>query len=193
MSIIGYEIKKRTELPIGIQILAGANIASMAAAHAAGLDFIRAEGFVFGHLADEGFMQSDAGYLLRYRKKIGADDILVLTDIKKKHSSHSITNDISIEQTAEAAEFFMSDGIVITGASTGSQADLEEIKSVRKMTKLPIIVGSGININNIDDYYKYCDSFIVGSYFKRKGSWKYGVDKTKVKNFMNMIRNLRKN
>ena len=37
-----------------IQVLAGANKGALAVALAAELDFIRAEGFVFGHVADEG-------------------------------------------------------------------------------------------------------------------------------------------
>jgi len=45
-------------------------------------------------------MNSDAGKLLRYRKQIGADHVLVFTDIKKKHSSHSITDDVDIVDTA---------------------------------------------------------------------------------------------
>ena len=49
------------------------------------LDFIRAEGYVFSHVADEGWMDSCAGELLRYRKFINAENVLVLTDIKKKH------------------------------------------------------------------------------------------------------------
>lgn len=51
----------------------------------AGLDFIRAEGFVFSHVADEGLLDACAGDLLRYRKNIGADRVLIFTDIKKKH------------------------------------------------------------------------------------------------------------
>lgn len=49
------------------------------------MDFIRAEGFVFSHVADEGFMNSDAGELLRYRKMIDAENVAIFTDIKKKH------------------------------------------------------------------------------------------------------------
>ncbi len=33
-----------------------------------GLDFIRAEGFVFSHVADEGLLNACAGELLRYRR-----------------------------------------------------------------------------------------------------------------------------
>ena len=49
------------------------------------LEFIRAEGFVFSHIADEGLMNACAGDLMRYRHSIGADNVLVLADIKKKH------------------------------------------------------------------------------------------------------------
>ena len=50
MTAIGSEVKAECQLPVGIQILAGANIEAMAVAHAAGLDFIRAEGYAFATL-----------------------------------------------------------------------------------------------------------------------------------------------
>src|SRR5690349_24847003 len=43
MTAIAIEIRRACELPLGIQILAGANLEAMAVAHAAGLGFIRAE------------------------------------------------------------------------------------------------------------------------------------------------------
>ena len=104
MSIVAYQIKKESNLPCGIQVLAAANKSALAIAKSANLDFIRAEGFVFGHLADEGYIDANAGELLRYRKQINADHIAVFTDIKKKHSSHAITTDIDIVATAKAAE-----------------------------------------------------------------------------------------
>ena len=71
-------------------------------------DFIRLESFVFGHIGDEGFTQSNAAETLRYRRQIGADNVKILTDIKKKHSSHAITADVNIVDTAIAADFFLS-------------------------------------------------------------------------------------
>ena len=44
-------MKSECGLPVGIQILAGANVEAMAVAHAAGLDFIRAEGYAYAHVA----------------------------------------------------------------------------------------------------------------------------------------------
>ena len=83
MTAIESEVKTESALPVGIQILAGANIEAMAVAHAANLDFIRAEGFAYAHVADEGFIQSSAAKLLRYRRMIGATRVQVWTDIKK--------------------------------------------------------------------------------------------------------------
>lgn len=57
----------------------------MAVAQASNFQFIRAEGFVFSHIADEGFTDACAGPLLRYRKRINAENVLVLADVKKKH------------------------------------------------------------------------------------------------------------
>lgn len=65
--------------------MAAANEEAIAVAQATGFQFIRAEGFVFGHVADEGYIDACAGKLLRYRKSINADNIYIFTDIKKKH------------------------------------------------------------------------------------------------------------
>ena len=37
-------------------------------------------------------------------------------------SSHAITNDVSLAETAKAAEFFMADGVIVTGQATGDPA-----------------------------------------------------------------------
>ena len=68
-----------------LKVLAGGNKEALAIAYSSGLDFIRCEGFVFGHVADEGYMDSCAGSLMRYRKNLEAENIQIYCDIKKKH------------------------------------------------------------------------------------------------------------
>jgi membrane complex biogenesis BtpA family protein len=192
MCLIAEKIKSETGLPIGMQILAGANKAALAAANSAGIDFIRAEGFVFGHVADEGIFESDAGEIMRYRKMIGADNIQVFTDIKKKHSSHAITEDVSIVETAKAAEFFISDGVIVTGNATGEEANLVDIVNIKKNVNIPVLIGSGITMENIEKYYNFADGFIVGSYFKREGFWANEIEEERVIGLMNKFRELGK-
>ena len=167
-----------------MQILAGANLEAMAVAHAAGLDFIRAEGFAFAHVADEGLIQSSAAKLLRYRKQIGAERVQVWADVKKKHSSHAITADIDIGATAEAVEFMRGDAVIVTGSVTGDPPRAEDIVEVKQHCRLPVYLGSGVTAENLATFYETADGFIVGSHFKKDGHWKNVVDAKRVKRFM---------
>nr|WP_321406071.1 BtpA/SgcQ family protein [uncultured Carboxylicivirga sp.] len=191
MAVIANEIRRNINIPIGIQILAGANKQALAVAHANDLDFIRTEGFVFSHVADEGLMNSCAGELLRYRKLIGAEKIKIFTDIKKKHSSHAITSAVSLLETAKAAEFFLSDGIIITGNSTGEAVEPADLAGLKSALKSPILIGSGITADNIETYWHQADVFIIGSHFKEDGMWTNDVDIERVKTFMSKVKNLR--
>lgn len=184
MTRVGTAVKAASGLPCGIQILAGANREAVAVAHAAGLDFVRAEGFVFAHVADEGIIESSAAELLRYRREIGADGVQVLADIKKKHSSHSITADTDITETAKAAEFFLADGLIVTGGATGEEADLTELAEVRAATDLPVCVGSGVTASNATRYSEHADALIVGSDFKVDGCWENAVCPERLGQFM---------
>ncbi|XP_025422249.1 uncharacterized protein F13E9.13, mitochondrial [Sipha flava] len=173
-------------IPCGLQILAAANEEAIAVAQASDFQFIRAEGFVFGHIADEGYIDACAGKLLRYRKSIDAQNISVFTDIKKKHSSHAITQDVSLIETAKAATFFLTDGIIITGAATGQPAEPQEVNDVKKSVSVPVLVGSGVTLNNVHEY-KGVDGFIIGSYFKRHGKWQNELDEPIILEFMQCI------
>ncbi len=180
LAVIGYSVRRASGLPLGIQVLAAANQTALAVAHACGACFVRVEGFVFAHVADEGLIESSAGELLRYRRMIGADDIRVFADIKKKHSAHAITADVDLVETARAAEFFLADGVIVTGVSTGQPADPGEVQSVAQAVKLSTLVGSGITAENIGAYDE-ADAFIVGSSVKRDGLWSGTLDDARVR------------
>ncbi|NQT61723.1 MAG: BtpA/SgcQ family protein [Candidatus Marinimicrobia bacterium] len=184
------DVRAVTDLPLGLQILAGANQAALSVAQASELQFIRAEGFVFGHMADEGLLQSDAGELLRFRKRIGAEEILIFTDIKKKHSSHAMTSDVSLEDTVEAAKFFLSDGVIITGTHTGKPVNQQELGSIYASANLPVLVGSGVTPKGLSEIFDTADAFIVGSYFKQGGNWKNDPDPQRIDALINARKSL---
>jgi hypothetical protein len=171
MAVALAAVRDAVDCPLGVQVLAGANREALAAALASGAQFIRAEGFVFAHVADEGIIASDAGELLRYRKAIGAESIAVFADIKKKHSSHAITSDVDLAETAHAAEFFGADGVVVTGVATGSPTNADDLRSARHGTRLPILVGSGVTPESLGCLWELADAFIVGSSLKAGGEW----------------------
>ncbi len=174
-------------LPIGLQVLAGANRDALAIAYACGLDFIRVESFVFGHLADEGWMDSDAGSLLRYRRQIGANMVGIWADVQKKHASHAVTADLSLKDWAREAEFAGASALIVTGKSTGMPADPADLESLRPACRLPLVIGSGINAENALQYAK-ADAWIVGSSLKRDGRWNAEPDAVRVRQMVQLAR-----
>ena len=187
MTAIGTEVKSECGLPVGIQILAGANIEAMAVAHAAGLDFIRAEGYAYAHVADEGLIQASAAKLLRYRKMIGAERVQVWTDVKKKHSAHAITADVSLGQTAETVEFMGADCVIVTGSVTGEAPKVADVQEAKQYCHLPVFLGSGITENNIEQFHAEADGFIIGSAFKVDGLWSNTIDPARVSSFIQTL------
>lgn len=175
MTAIAVAVKATVGLPVGVQVLAGANREALAVALAAHLQFVRVEGFVFGHVADEGWLDADAGELLRYRRHVGAAHIPVLVDIKKKHAAHAATTDVTVAETARTAAFCGADAVIVTGGATGQPAAPADLAAVKQACVLPVIVGSGVTAANVSRYAA-ADAIIVGSSVKQDGRWDAPVD-----------------
>jgi len=183
MSVVGRTVRLRTKelVPVGVQVLAAANSTAIGVALAAQLQFVRAEGFVFGHVADEGWIGGCAGPLLRYRQQLGGGGISIICDIKKKHSAHAMTSDVSIQETAKAAKFFNADGVIVTGTATGEPANPQEISDVMKaVPDMPVLVGSGVTTENMEKFAN-AHALIIGSYFKKEGQWENDLDPYRIK------------
>ncbi len=179
-------------IPVGVQVLSGATSAALAIAHAAGGSFIRAEGFVFASVADEGLLaEACAGPLLRERRRLGATGVRVLADIRKKHSSHAITGDLDGAAWARAAEFFGADGVIVTGSETGAEVDMRELAAVRAATTLPVLVGSGTTPRNAAGLLEHADALIVGSALKRDGLWSNEIDPARAEAIARAVREAR--
>lgn len=190
MTTIAIAVRQATDLPLGIQVLAGANREAIAVAHAADLQFVRCEGFAFAHVADEGLMpEADAGPLLRFRRAIGAERIAVIADIKKKHSAHAITEDVSLAETAKAAVFMGADGVVVTGAATGMAAKTTDLQAVTEAIDQAVFIGSGVD-PDIAKHYAAADGWIVGSYLKRDGHWEHPPELERVRQMADVARSI---
>jgi len=180
MAVVGYEVRRAVPLPLGVQVLAGANREALAVALSCGACFVRVEGFVFAHVADEGVIEGCAGELLRYRDAIDGEHVKVFADVKKKHASHAITADLTVAETARAAEFSLADGVIVTGIATGRETDPDDVRSVAAAVNVPTLVGSGVSPENLESY-GHADGFIVGSSVKRDGHWANVLDATRVR------------
>ena len=191
LAVIARAVKGAAGLPCGVQILAGANVAAMAVAHAAGLDFIRAEAYAFAHVADEGWLEASAAELLRYRRLLGAERVAVWADVKKKHAAHAVTADVGLGATAAAVEFMRGDACIVTGSVTGEPPRRADVREAKAHCRLPVLLGSGVDADNIEAFYPAADGFIVGSFCKTDGHWANPVDPRRVEQLVSAVRKLR--
>ena len=65
------------------------------------------------------------------------------------------------------------------------------LKKIKKVCKIPVIVGSGVTIQNVTQYLSISDALIVGSYFKKEGYWANPLEYDKIASFMDKVGSLR--
>lgn len=185
---LSKEIRKNFKGSIGIQLLEGNNIQALEVAVKADLDFVRVEAFVFAHVGGSGIIEGCAGKFLRRRKELKAEHIKVFADVKKKHCSHSLTSDLDLTDEIKQAEFFLVDGIIITSKFTGIKPNKNDLIKAKKTTKLPILIGSGMTPQNINNYLPLADGFIVGSTFRKDGKFLEDIDPKRLDKFVKQFK-----
>ena len=190
MEKLARAVRPRFDGPIGIQMLEAANETALQIAHQADLDFLRVEGYVFAHVGGAGIIEGCAGQLVRRRKELECEHIRIFGDVKKKHCSHALTGDLDILDEIRQAEFFLVDGVIVTGPRTTEPPDVAELQRVMETAHVPVIIGSGMTPENIERYYPYADGFIVGSTFRNEGRFLGELDTNRLGTFMEIFRHL---
>ena len=184
MAVVVERIKRNFDVPIGINVLANAPITAFAIARATDSAFIRVNQWANAYIANEGFMEGRAAQAMRFRSALRGEGIKVFADSHVKHGSHSITSDRSIGELTRDLDFFDVDAVIATGHRTGDSATLEEIEEVADATSLPVLVGSGVDADNIAQILTRASAVIVASSLKKDGVWWNPVDPEKVRSFV---------
>jgi membrane complex biogenesis BtpA family protein len=184
-------IRARWKGPLGLQLLEAANEQAMHVAAATRLDFIRVEGYVFGHIGGAGLIEGCAGKLLRLRRKLRAESVRVYADVRKKHCSHALTGDLPLSEHVRQADFFRADGIIVTGPRTGAEPETADLHAAREASELPVVIGSGMDPDNLEHFFPHADGFIVGSTFREGGRFLGDLDPVRLERFMEAFRRLK--
>jgi len=84
------------------------------------------------------------------------------------------------------------DAIVTTGMGTGIETPTEKLIEYKKLLgNFPLIVGAGVNLDNISEQLKIADGAIIGSYFKINNNTSNFIDRKKVSALMNIVNKVR--
>lgn len=194
LAVVANEVKHAVGVPIGINCHLNGGLQALAVAVAAEAQWIRVFAWVNAYISNAGLIEGIASDVLRYRRTLQASDqVKILADIRVKHGSHFIVHDRSLVEHAKDAEEYLADAIIVTGSETGSAPSPDEVKQVKKVAKIPVFIGSGLTAENVYPFLPHIDGCIVGSYFKYDGKWYNEIDPSRVKNFMKIIDEFRRN
>jgi len=191
MAVVTQEVAKAVDVPFGINLLANGACSALAVAKATGARFIRVNQWVNAYVANEGFVQGESARALRYRKSIGAEDVFIFSDVHVKHGAHAMVADRPLPELARDVEFFDADVAIATGNRTGDAVPDDEIGGIREGTSLPIIVGSGLTLDNAAHILSLADGAIIGSSLKEGGVWWNPVDLERVTRLVAVAQRLR--
>ena len=103
-----------------------------------------------------------------------------------------MTIDLDIKDEVMQVEFFLADGVIVTSQFTGLHPDKNDLIQAKGATKLPVLIGSGMTAENIQEYLPLADGFIVGSYFRKDGKFLEKLDPERLHKFMKVFVSERK-
>jgi len=189
MTYVVSKIVEKVSVPVGVNILRNDAIASLSIAYVTGAEFIRVNVLTEAVVTDQGLIEGCAHELLRLKVYLSGD-IIILADVHVKHSYPLMRRSIA-ESALDIIERGLADGVIITGRRTGEPPKIDELMLVKRVVKVPVLVGSGVTLENINEFFKFCDGFIIGSYFKVNGKVKAPVDLNRVQKLIDKVTLLR--
>jgi membrane complex biogenesis BtpA family protein len=192
LAVITDRVRRAVDVPLGVNVLANAALPALAVPKAGGASFIRVNQWANAYVANEGLIEGEAARALRYRAALRADDIAVFADSHVKHGAHAIVADRSVAELTRDLEFFDADVVIATGQRTGDPASLDELEAIGDATTLPVLVGSGVTLDNVAAIFERSAGVIIGSSLKQGGVWWEPVEQGRVAAFMKVVVDLRK-
>ena len=169
------EIKKESQIQLGICVLYNDWKATLDIAKAIEADFVRIDTFVDLVASDAGIIYPEAQRIKEYQKTIWAGNILLLTDIHPKYKK--MLEAKSLATSANEAFSEWSDWIIITWTCSWDPVKPQELKQLKwEIWNRSIYLWSGVSKENIKEYRDYIDGAFIGTSLKTDGK----IDKQKV-------------
>ncbi len=191
MAVLGQEVKARFPLPLGVNVLRNDGISALAIAAATGAAFIRVNIYTGARLTDQGVIQGEAHKVQRYRRLLGTG-VKVFADVAVKHSAPLAPRDLRAEVQDTLARGH-ADAIIVSGSATGEETQVEDVKLAKiHAGEAPVLVGSGVNLETVEALLPHGDGFIAGTSLKTGGRTTHPVDRSRVSEFMAVVKRLRR-
>jgi membrane complex biogenesis BtpA family protein len=179
-----------SSIPFGVDLMWDPH-AALAVATATGAAFIR-EVVTGTYESDMGFWSPDAAALLRYRRSLNAEGVMVFMNITPEFASPLGSRSVA-DRARSAAVSSLADAILIAGPMAGAEPDFEWVVEAKGAVgeSTPVLLNTGARQDNIAKYLEVADGVIVGSALKIDGYTWNPVDPDRLAAFMDAVRKTR--
>jgi membrane complex biogenesis BtpA family protein len=189
MTVISTKIRETVNIPIGINVLRNDARSALAIAEITNASFIRVNVHVGAMITDQGVLQGKAHDTVRYRTFLKSQ-VKIFADVLVKHAEPLGHADVEI-LSLDTFHRGLADVLIVTGKATGFEPDLNIAESIKNRNPLiPVLIGSGVNNNNLKECLKIADGIIVGTGIKAEGDTSKPVDGQRVKELVKKAKNL---
>lgn len=190
-AVAAHEVVKASKVPVGINVIHNGGTVTLSLAVASGASFVRICIYTGARVWDTGELDRGcAARLLRHRKHLNAEHIKIFADVDKKHSVPF--PGIDLETHVEWTDYYLADALIVSGRMTGNAPPIDVVRRAKELApSRPILMGSGMNVDNITDFLKLADGAIVGTSLKVDGQGENPVDLEVLKRFMEAARKMR--
>lgn len=174
LSAATARVRDAVSIPVGVDAAFNDCVASLSIAKANGCQFVRVPVFVDTVLFTNGLITPCSKLCMETRRNLEATDVMVLADVQVKHSHPVI--EVPVETSAKEAVSCGADAIIVTGSAIGVETPIDMIRRVKSVVDVPVIAGSGVKAENIDDQLNIADGAIIGSSLKKGGDVHNPID-----------------
>ncbi len=171
---------KALGVPVGVNCLRNDAHTAIGIAAACELDFIRVNVHTGAYVTDQGVIEGEAAATLRYRAMLGSP-IEIWADVLVKHAAPLAPLEPETA-THDCLDRGLADAVIVTGTATGAPVDVELLRRVRVAAgDKPVVIGSGLTVQNAARLLGYADTAIVGTWLKHDGVVRNPVDPERVR------------
>lgn len=150
--------------------------------------------FSGAYMGEYGVYVSNSGEAIRHRKALGIEDMKLLFKVNPEADAYLVQRDVQV--VAKSIMFGdFADGLCVSGAAAGAEPDdviLSRVHEVAKPRKVPVFCNTGCNHGNVREKLGNCDGVCMGTAFKKDGVFNGRVDKERVREFMEIVADIRK-
>lgn len=173
LTVVTREVVAAAGRPVGVNVLPNDYRAALALVAAAGARFVEVDVLADAVRTDYSYSDAppfevrvDPDDLAAWRERLGAREVPLLAQVHPKHYE-LLAPALSLEASARRAFELGADAVVVTGAATGAAPDPAEVARLKEAAGArPVLIGSGLTVDNAAALLAAADGAIVGTALK---------------------------